>query len=298
MRDHIQQRFSRYLMNERGLTSGTVDVYVRIIRQFVKARFGKKPIRFNRLTHQDIIRFIVRQAHTVHASYAQTMVYALRAFVRFLHVRGTITAVMSAFVPTVATWRLSRLPQPLTAQQVERVLKMGDQHTVIGQRNHTMLLMLARLGLRAGEVVNLQLDDIHWDTGELIIRGKGNREDKLPILQDVGKALARYIRYGRPACAMRHVFIHAKKPYRGFARSSALYPIVKQALQCAGIHSTHAGPHILRHSLASRMLHKGISLPVISKILRHRSLNTTQLYTKVDLPGLRMLAQRWPGGAL
>ena len=292
----IQQSFSQYLIQERGLTQGTMNVYVRVIRQFLGNCFAKKPIQFKKLQSRDITRFILRHAYRMSPGYAKNMVYAIRAFLRFLHVRGAITTNRAVSVPTVANWRLSTVPETLEVKEIERILKTCDQDTIAGRRNYAILLLLARLGLRAGEVVNMRLDDIHWETGELIIHGKGNRHDKLPLPYDVGNALAHYIRAGRPPCSTRQVFIRITAPHQGFTSSSALSSMVKQALERAGIHRARAGPHLLRHATATRMLHKGISLAEISRILRHQSLNATLMYTKVDLCALRKLVQRWPGG--
>ncbi|MFH1380441.1 MAG: site-specific integrase [bacterium] len=292
----ILNRFTGYLIQERGLTRGTMKAYVRIIRQFLRKRFKKNKIQFSKLKQQDIIRFILRQAYSVSPSYAKNMVHAIRAFLRFLYVRSLIPTNMAVFVPAVAKWRLAGVPETLDVKDVERMLKSCDQQSLMGQRNYAILLILARLGLRAGEVVNMKLDDLQWGTGELIIRGKGNHHDKLPLLQDVGEALAKYIKNTRPSCLTRQVFVCIKAPYHGFTSSGAIYSIVKNALCRAGIHAFRTGPHVLRHSLATRMLHTEVSLPEISRILRHRSLNTTLMYTKVDLPSLRKLAQRWPGG--
>ena len=158
-----------------------------------------------------------------------------------------------------------------------------------------LLAMLARLGLRAGEVVAMRLDDINWDAGEIMVRGKGSRQDRLPIPQDVGEALAMYLRHGRPCCSTRRVFVRMVAPRRGFASSVAICTIVRRALARAGLDPPHKGGHLLRHSLATQMLRKGASLTEIGEILRHQHPNTTQIYTKVDLGALRMLAQPWPG---
>lgn len=201
-------------------------------------------------------------------------------------------------VPTVSNWRLTGLPKSLEPQQIERLLKSCDQNTKVGQRDYTILLLLARLGLRAGEIVAMTLDDINWDVGELIIRGKGPRKDRLPIPRDVGEALAAYLQYCRPACPTRRIFIRARAPYQGFSSSVAICNIVQRALLRANINTYHKGAHLLRHSLATHMLCKGASLAEIGDILRHQLPNTTQIYTKVDIVSLRSLAQPWPGGEI
>ena len=224
------------------------------------------------------------------------MTTALRGFFRFLRFRGEINSDLAAAVPTVADWRLSGLPKYLEPEKVERLLQNCDQSTAIGQRDYAILLILARLGLRAGEIVAMTLDDIDWEAGVITIRGKGSRRDQLPIPQDVGEAFVAYLRYGRPQCATRRVFIRARAPRIGFSGSAAIDDIVRRALARAELNPIHKGAHLLRHSLATKMLHRGVRLAEISEILRHSSPTTTEIYAKVDLAALNKLAQPWPGG--
>jgi len=167
---------------------------------------------------------------------------------------------------------------------------------VVGERNYAILLLLARLGLRAGEIVAMTLDNIDWEAGELTVRGKGGRQARLPLPRDVGEALANYLRHGRPQCSSRCVFIRARAPCRGFANSAAITTIVERAIGRAGLKPPSRGAHVLRHSLATAMLRKGASLAEIGEVLRHRHADTTAIYAKVDLDALRTIAQPWPGG--
>jgi integrase/recombinase XerD len=199
-------------------------------------------------------------------------------------------------VPTVADWRLSILPKYLTPEQVERVLKACNRGTASGRRDYAILLLLARLGLRAGEVVALQLDDINWRAGEIIVRGKGLFHDRMPLPPDVGEALTSYLRRGRPACPTRRVFVCMKAPRRGLAGSSTLTTIVRRALVRADLHPTFKGAHLLRHSLATSLLRSGATMGEIGEVLRHRVPTTTEIYAKVDFDGLRSLAHPWPIG--
>jgi integrase len=178
---------------------------------------------------------------------------------------------------------------------VEQLLRCCDRDRVAGQRDYTVLLLLARLGLRAGEVVHLHLDDIDWRAGRLHVRGKGGRSDVLPLPTDVGEALATYLRGGRPRCSTRRVFVRARAPYAGFASSAAIDSIVRRALQRAGLEPPRKGAHLLRHSLATGMLRDGASLAEIGQLLRHRLPQTTEIYAKVDPVALSALAQPWPG---
>ena len=292
----IERRFTQYLLEERNLSQATLLNTLPFVRQFLTKRFGKGPILLNELHSTDITRFVLQHTHTLSPACAKLMAGALRCFLRFLYMHRDITTDLAQAVPAVANWRLSNLPKYIEPEQVKCLLKSCDQTTILGQRNYTILLILARLGLRAGEVVNMRLDDIDWEAGEFIVHGKGNQQDRLPIPYDVGKSLAKYLRYGRPRCSSRQVFIRTKAPIRGFANSSRISTIVMQALKHAGINSTCKGAHLLRHSLATNMLRRGASFNEIGEILRHKLMNTTEIYAKVDLQALRKLAQPWPGG--
>ncbi len=181
--------------------------------------------------------------------------------------------------------------------QVERVITSCDRQTPIDLRDYAILLLLARLGLRAGEVVAMVLEDLDWVTGVLTVHGKGNRQEELPLPVDVGNALVEYLRNGRPTCSSRHVFIRIKAPHREFFSSVAVCDVVRRALTRAGLDPDMKGAHLLRHSLATRMLNAGASLEKIGEILRHSRPETTQIYAKVDLGALHTLAPAWPVGA-
>lgn len=224
------------------------------------------------------------------------MTTAFRSFFRFLFQKGDLQADLAASVPTVADWRLSTVPKHLNPVQVERVLKTCNRRTASGRRDYAVLLLLARLGLRANEVVALQLDDINWRAGEIIVRGKGLFHDRMPLPADVGDALTSYLRRDRPVCPTRRVFVCMKAPPRGFAGPSTLTTIVRRALARADLHPTFKGAHLLRHSLATSMLGAGATMGEIGEVLRHRAPNTTEIYAKVDFEGLRSLAHPWPRG--
>jgi site-specific recombinase XerD len=244
------------------------------------------------------VRFILRYTETVSVKHAQLIVCSLRSFFRFLYQRGETAIDLSPSALTVANWRLSELPKFLEPEQVKRLLQSCNQDTLIGRRDYVILLLLARLGLRAGDVVHMTLDDIDWEAGELIVRGKSHRQDRLPLPQDVGEALVRYLSHGRPRCSSRRVFIRIKAPHKGFSSSVAICNIVRRALLRVNLNPAFKGSHLMRHSLATQMLRGGASLGEIGKLLRHQRLNTTQIYAKVDLKALRALAQPWPGGEI
>lgn len=296
-RERVVLGFARYLVEERALSQASLDNSLPFLRSFLAHRFGAGPVVLGDLRAPDVTRFLLRKVHRVGASRAKLLVGALRSFFRFLRWRGDIAIDLASTVPRVADWRLSSLPKSLPAGDVERLVLSCRRATLTGQRDYTLLLLLARLGLRAGEVVALTLDDIDWDAGELKVRGKGGREDRLPIPRDVGRAMATYLRQGRPRdCTTRRFFVRRKAPLRGFANSVAVCTIVRRALERAGITSPRKGAHLLRHSLATEMLRKGAPLAEIGEVLRHRRVDTTAIYAKVDLVALRTLAQPWPAG--
>ncbi len=297
-RSHIQSGFADYLAQERGLKQVTIDNYLSVARQFLSDQFGTGPIVLKGLHPNDIVRFILRNTETLSVKRAQLIVCSLRSFFRFLYQRGETANDLSPSALTVANWHLSELPKFLEPEQVECLLHSCNQNTLIGQRDYAVLLLLARLGLRAGDVVHMTLDDIDWEAGELIVCGKNHRQERLPLPQDVGEALVRYLRYGRPRCSSRRVFIRIRAPHKGFSSSVAICNIVRRALVRAKLNPAFKGSHLLRHSLATQMLRGGASLAEIGEILRHQRLNTTQIYAKVDQIALRGLAQPWPGGEI
>lgn len=295
-RQCVEHDFDRYLSEERGLSISTRINYRSFIQRFLSAQFGDKPVRFADLNATDVIRFIRDQAPRLIPKRAGLMVCALRSFFRYLRHRGDITIDLAACVPAIANWQFSTLPKFLQPHQVQQVLSQCNRRTAQGRRDYAILLLLARLGLRACEIVGLTLDDVHWQAGEITIQGKGNRSALLPLPPDVGQAIADYLKKDRPAVSTRHVFIRMRAPRRGFANSEAISTIVARALKRAGIDSPHTGAHLFRHTLATQMLRQGATLADIALLLRHRSLNTTTIYAKVDLMALRTLAQSWPGG--
>ena len=295
-RARIEAGYVQYLSQERALQAVTQQNYLGLVRGFLDARFGRRRADWSRLTSPDIADFLRRYAGTARCVRAKLMVTALRSFFRFLHVQGHVATNLAVAVPAVAGWRLAGIPRSLESHQVERLLHGCDRTTAVGRRDHALLLVLARLGLRAGEIVRMTLEDIDWEAGVLTVRGKGAREDRLPIPGDVGQALASYLRQARPRCTTRRVFVRTRAPLCGFANSVAVSTIVRRALERVGIESPCKGAHLLRHSLATRMLGRNASLAEIGEVLRHRSPNTTQIYTKVDLLALRALAMPWPGG--
>ncbi len=294
-RHAIEEDFERYLSEERRLSQASLDNTLPFVKRLLAERFGRGPIVLNELKPSDTTDFVLRSIGTLSPSRAKLLVGALRSFFRFLLVRGDIAVDLAGAVPTVADWRMAGVPKGIDPGQVRRLLKSCDRRTATGRRDYAVLLLLARLGLRAGEVAALTLDDIVWETGELIVRGKGPRLDRLPLPPDVGEAVVAYLRR-RPHCATRRVFVTVRAPVRELSDHGTVSCIVARGLTRAGLDPPRKGAHVLRHALASDMLRRGASLPEIGELLRHRRLDTTAIYAKVDFTALRALALPWPGG--
>lgn len=294
--DVVLMRFQDYLRQDRSLAEATVINYTPIVRSFLTDRFQAGRLHWQKVGATDIAAFVRRQAAVVTSKRATVVVSALRCFLHYLFHRGVIKADLAACVPTIATWSLSNVPKCLPGEQIQKVLDSCDRKVAIGRRDYALLLLLARLGFRAGEVVALTLDDIDWDASLITVKGKGKRVVQMPLPSEVGAAIADYLSTARPLCASRRVFIRATAPLRGFANSSTISSLVDKALERAGVESKFRGSHLFRHSLASQMLEHEASLPEIGDVLRHRNPDTTRIYAKVDLVALRSIALPWPGG--
>jgi len=293
----LQERYESYLKNERSLSPVTIARYWHFLRRFLVDRFGdapNAPIGVRGLAPNDISGFLLRQARSGRSEVAKLMVPALRSFFRFLFQHGETKTDLAAAVPRVPAWRLVEVPKYLTSAEVERVVHVCERNTAVARRDLAIILLLARLGLRASELIALELDDIDWRAGVLTVRGKGGYHDRLPLPADVGEAMATYLRQDRPRCMTRRVFIRIKAPHRGFANPSSISTIVCRALARAGLQPRFKGSHILRHSLATGMLRAGASMDEIGEVLRHRTPNSTEIYAKVDINSLRSLALPWP----
>jgi len=290
----ILTRYEGHLRSERGLAAATVINYLPCIRKFLIECFREKPLVVREVRSSDVSDFLLRHAPTMSPRRAQLVTAAFRSFFRFLFQDGELQLNLALSVPSVADRRLATIPKYLSPDQVERVLGTCNRQTASGRRDYAILLLLARLGLRAGEVVSLQLDDVDWRAGELLVRGKGLLHDRMPLPVDVGEALTSYLRTDRPPCKTRRVFVCMKAPRSGFAGPSTLSTIVRRALDRADLYPALSGAHVLRHSLATTMLRSGASMNEIGEILRHRTPSTTEIYAKLDFDGLRTLAHPWP----
>jgi integrase/recombinase XerD len=289
--------FETYLRDERMLAEATITYYVTFVREFLAHRFGRGRVRFARLCAGDVVRFVQRRASRLHLKRAKQLTTALRAFLRYVRYRGDFTQDLVTAVPSVANWSMPSIPRAIPEASVRQLLASINRQTARGRRDYAILLLLARLGLRASEVAFLELDDLNWEGGQVTVRGKRGTRAALPVPADVGAAIAAYLRHGRPRSACRRVFLRAHAPIRGFVGPSAIDCIVRDALERAGVNAPTKGAHQFRHGLATQMLRRGASLTEIGEVLRHRSPETTTIYAKVDLDALRTLALPWPGGA-
>jgi len=294
--EQLTRAYERFLLEERNLTPQTVVHRRLTASRFLSEKFRCDRLNLSTLRAPDVTTFVQRHARDHGPFYARHLTTGMRLFLRYLHYKGLIDTDLSLAVPAVARWALSTLPKHLPATQVRQVLGHCDRSTPLGRRNYAILLLLARLGLRAGEVVRLNLEDIDWENGLITVYGKG-KWAQLPLPADVARATARYVHRDRPRCACRRLFIRDYAPIGGFYGTAAIGSIVKRALAKAGVESARKGAHLLRHSLATDMLRKGASLDEIGEVLRHSSPDTTAIYAKVDLNSLRTLALPWPGGA-
>jgi site-specific recombinase XerD len=297
--DRVAADFARHLQRDQALAPITVECYARAARQFLDWRFGQAEVCLQDLRPTDAIAFIRHASKRLGPGALKSVTNALRSFLRFGEFRGEITSALAAGVPAVATWTTTPpIPRAIAAEHARRAVDSCDPHTAVGRRDRAVLLLLARLGLRACEIIRLTLDDIDWDRAQLRVHGKGGAESLLPLPADVGEAIAAYLEQGRPTCEDRHLFLRSMAPIRGLLEGSdGVGSIVRYALDRAKVDAPHRGSHQFRHALAVRMLRQGASLPEIGQVLRHRSPQSTSIYAKVDLDALRTLVVAWPGGA-
>lgn len=278
--------FRRFMVEHRGLAESTTNMYLRIIANFLDMTDGD----ISRVNAGKVRAFVLDYKHRQ----LKNVAAALRAFLRYLIAEGRCPAALEGAIPKVASWRLATLPRYLPASDVERIIAACDPSTPTGCRDRAIVLLLARLGLRAGDVMGLGLSDIDWQDASLLVSGKGRREVRLPLPQEVGDAIMAYLEHGRRPVGVTQVFLRTQAPIRPFADSSVVSGIVARAIRRAGVTARFRGAHVLRHSAATQMLRQGASLDDIGAVLRHASLESTAHYAKVDVALLRMVAQPWP----
>jgi site-specific recombinase XerD len=293
--DALLARYWSWMESERGLSPSTMLRYENTARRFLAEQATPGGVFApDGLTGADLNAFLLRECARVSAGSAKGRVAELRSLMRFLHLHGVIAAQLGAAVPPVGGWRFATVPPVMRPGDVQRLLDHTPRHDLVGVRDYAILLLVARLGLRSIEVARMLLDDVDWRCGEITVRGKARRQDRLPLPADAGEALVAYLTGARPRLASRHVFLTCKAP-RGPIRADLVGDVVERACLRAGI--ARVGPHRLRHALAAEMLRQGAGLTAIGQVLRHQDLATTALYAKVDFSALRAVAHPWPGGA-
>jgi integrase/recombinase XerD len=293
--DVLAGEYEQYLVAERGLAASTVERRGRAARQFLcwwEARCGGFDLAA--LQGRDVREFVVAGCGAKSRGSAGLMGSDLRSLLVFLHLSGRIPVALAPAVPAVARWRGSAVPRYLTRAEVDRLLASCDRRRATGRRDFAILTVLSRLGLRAGEVAALELGDVDWRAGELVVHGKGASTGRLPLPADVGEALVAYLRRGRPDCAVRALFVRARAP-SGAMTAAAVKGVVRQAAGRAGLGTV--GAHRLRHACATELLRAGGTLEEVGQVLRHRDVATTAIYAKVDHAALQALALPWPAGA-
>jgi len=282
--------FCQWMRQQRGTCDPTLYNYSLSIRDLLR-RLGEDPCRFDA---KGLRQFVLEKSQQCGWAAAKTCTTALRMFLRFLIAEGKCVADLGEAIPVLAHWRLSSLPRYLQPEEVERIISSCGP-TPVGRRDRAILLLLSRLGLRAGDIVQLRLGDIDWEGAGIHVSGKGRRQARLPLTQEVGHALVAYLQDDRPRTDTDVLFIRSRAPFRAFTSHCAISVIVTRAMHRAGVTCQSRGAaHVLRHSAATSMLRQGASLQDIATILRHRSIETTQIYAKVDVTTLRQIAQPWP----
>lgn len=287
----LLQSFCQWMREHRGTSEPTLYNYGLPIRELIR-RLGEDPAK---LDAQGLRKFVLNQSRHTGWGAAKRCTTALRMFLRFLIAEGRCRAGLLGAIPALAHWRLSSLPRYLPPEAVERVIDSCDVSSLVGKRDRAILLLLARLGLRAGDIVQMRLQDIDWKGAWVDVSGKSRRQTRLPLTQEVGDAIVSYVQKGRPRSHTDTLFLRSRAPFRGFRAHPAVSVIVARALRRAEIKRPGRGAaHLLRHSVASSMLRQGASLQELSALLRHRSIETTQIYAKIDVTALQQIAQPWP----
>lgn len=294
-RDDVLDAFSAYLRVTRGASPATCERSVRDVRQLLTLLSASGQVDLQQLTGEVLRGFVVDRARRHSPRTARRSASAARGFVRFLHLYGVIDGRLAQAVPTVRDTRRATLPKALAPAQLRQLLAAVDPSTPVGRRDRAMLVCLASLGLRAKEVAELSLDAIDWRAGTLTIAtSKARRAHRLPLPATVGRAIATYLRFGRPATAVRRVFVRHLPPIGAPVTSAVVIGAVRRAFLRSALDVASRGAHTLRHTAATHMVRAGVSLKAVADVLGHRSLDTTALYTKVDLPRLREVARPWP----
>ena len=289
--------FDSHLDRTLGCAPRSRSNYLLYAGRFLDECFGHTEVEWQKLSADAVVDFVRREAAKLQPISCGQPVTAMRAFLRFLTSTGVIPAGLTGAVPSVRTWRHSVLPRAVSADEIERIIAACDPNSAYGLRERAIALLLARLGLRACEVIGLRIDDIDWGCGCLLIRAaKNHRERSLPLCQEVGDALVAYLKRARPASSHRELFLRWKAPFRPLRRSVSICTLIQKLLRRAGVSVHRPGAHVLRHSLATQMVARGSTFKEVADVLGHQSLATAEIYAKLDLDSLSEVAMPWPGG--
>lgn len=296
-REDLLQAYALYMERKRGLAPASIASHVWFLRPFLRELRIATTADLARLSGRKVASYVERHAGDHGATTARIMCSRLRVFLRYLLCEGFIAADLTGALPSIRRPGEARLPSFMPLDEVQRVLDGCDRSTETGRRNYAILMLLARLGLRAAEVARLSLDDFDWRTGQFTVRGKGRKTATMPLPPDVGEAIAAYLRHGRPRSDSRRLFLRAVAPHTGFKGAPGVQTVARSAIERAGVTDlARRGSHAFRHSLATGLLRSGATLTEIGQLLRHEQQDTTRIYAKVDLDSLRLLGLPWLGG--
>lgn len=292
----LVSEYGQYLQQAIGVSESTRHQYIHYVQRFLSETFTDViPDKLRNLQPGELIQYVIKQREHHNVPVLKSMLTALRSFLRFLQMKGLCGARLVNAVPSLPAWKLSGIPNYLTKEQLRKFLASFDRKSPTGRRDYAMALCLARLGLRGKEVTHLALDDIDWRSGILRINSsKSRRFSSLPLPEDVGKAIVSYLRNGRPPTEERRVFVCHRHRVGAALQSAAIGTIIRRRFKRTGMKVPSGGTHILRHTVATHMVQQGVSIKEVADFLRHRSLNTTVIYTKVNLPMLLEVALPWP----
>jgi integrase/recombinase XerD len=293
----LVRRYADFLRNEKGLAELSLKVYVPVAEDLLHYLKEEQSIRSVRRLDASLLRaFLFERAQSRSSECVRLLATSLRSFLRFLHAEGELPNDLTAAIPTVRRWTQPDIPKKLTPTEVKRVLEAPDSDTPTGRRDYAILLLLASLGLRSSEILAIELGDLHWRSSEIVIRGKGSRQDLLPLPRDAGAAIARYLQRDRGARPTRRVFLRTIAPRVPLTGPASIGHIVRRAMTKAGVERPmNIAAHLFRHTLASSMLQHGANLREISEVLRHQAHASTEIYAKIDMKALQEVARPWPG---
>ena len=289
-RNRLVCEFANWMRRHRGIAESTLKNYLSVISSLVNT-LGDDPARY---TVDRVRDFVAKESARCGFSQARAIATPTRVFLRFLTANGLTETCLASTIETPANWTLSSLPRYISAEDVDRLIAVCDPGTPAGARDRAIILLLARLGLRAQDTRELRLQDVDWSNGRIRVMGKGRRETWLPLPQEAGDAMLHYLVQVRPPVDEEHVFLRVHAPIAPFPSSGAISKIVRRAIQRSGITTPSMGAHLLRHSAATQMLRDGVALETIGAVLRHRSVDTTAHYAKVDVDLLKLIAAPWP----